>query len=178
MQVTSSSIQMPQIQGAAANGLSENTEPKCCQLTCFGRTISLSNRDVVCLAVYSCLFLSVGIPVYFPVAGAVTGAAGGAAGAAAGAAAGFAGWWFADYVYDKCRHVAHTDSPVQLSLLTSNAPETSGEPTETFSPVNSRTLLTPPLYPSPSPSPGAPPPPYSNLPPPYSSLYTDPPSHQ
>ena len=130
---------MPQVQGAAANELSENTEPKCCQLQCFGRTVSLSYRGAVYFGIALPVALSVGLPVMLSVAGA----AGGAAGVAAGVAAGK----FAEYVYVKCRHVAHTDSPVQLSLLTSNAPETSGEPTETFSPVYFITLLPPPYTP-------------------------------
>ncbi len=95
--------------------------------------------------------MPVTISVYMSVVSSVAGtagvAAGAVAGAAAGLAAGVAAGAFAHYVYVKCRHVAHTDSPVQQSLLTSNAPETSGGPTETFNSVNCTTLSPPPYTP-------------------------------
>ncbi len=58
MRVASPTIQMHQLQGAAVNEQWDNPEPFCCQLQCFGRTVSLPRAAAFLFA-----SVSVGIPV-------------------------------------------------------------------------------------------------------------------
>ena len=176
MQPASSSTQIPRIQGAAANGQSNNHERSCCQLWCFGRrTVSMSNRAAVILAALTFVGGSVGTLV-----GGVTSLAlsddpyysegvGLCAGFLAGVVAGTIAAGIAEKVYVERRQIATSAPQVQLSRIISHAPEArapearapeANVPAEIFSSGNNTTSspYSPELPPY---SPECPPPPYS-----------------
>ena len=166
----SPSTQIPRIQDIAAYEQSHNQEPLCCQLWCFGRTVSVSSRTAVILSTALFAGCAVGASVAAAAGPPLLAALGSDDGAvvttltglAAGVGASILAGFLANNVHAKCRHVAPSVAPVQLSRVISHAPEASGAVlAEIFCPGNDTTFS--PNFPELPPySPELPPPLYSS----------------
>ena len=119
---------------AAANEQMDNPAILC-QFPWFGREVSFLKQDALHLFVGIPVTVVVAMSIYQSLPDTLSGYAAMAIGVVAGSAAGSVAGYVAQKVYVRCRQIAPTDLPVQLSRITSHAPE----PTETFSeaePIN------------------------------------------